>query len=74
MGAECGSHKIGESTKHDKNSFGKVWGLVLEKQRNKGDTVDKRFDYWEVEEEKIKEKQRWGVTFQGLLYTCYIQY
>lgn len=45
MGAECGSHKIGESTKHDKNSFGKVWGLVLEKQRNKGDTVDKRFDY-----------------------------
>lgn len=45
MGADCGSHKIGESTKHDKNSFGKVWGLVLEKQRNKGDTVDKRFDY-----------------------------
>lgn len=45
MGVECGSHKIEKSTKHDKNSFGKAWGLVLAKQRNKGDTVDKKFDY-----------------------------
>lgn len=45
MGVECGSHKIEKSTKHDKNSFGKAWGLVLAKQRNKGDAVDKKFDY-----------------------------